>query len=104
MSNNNKNKSTNQDQIKLQLKNLFKLKRDPHWYTECVKWTEKTEEYIKKGKSEDEAGLLSAKEVWGSDCQTTTLLTESVRTDSVASEVKSRSDSIINILEAIRKK
>lgn len=78
-----------QQKIQQELQKIYQLPNEPYWYAECVKWAEKTQEYINQGKSSDEAGFLAAKEIWKIE----DLLV-----------LKSRTESIFSLLEAIRKK
>ncbi len=78
-----------QQKIKQELQKIYQLQTEPYWYIECVKWAEKTQEYINQGKLSDEAGFLAAKEIWKIER---------------LMELKSRTESILSLLEAIRKK
>jgi hypothetical protein len=52
-----------QENIKTELKKKYSLNREPHWYTECIKWAEKTREYINKGLNDEEAGSRAAEDI-----------------------------------------
>ena len=53
-----------QDNIKTELRKKYSLNREPHWYTECIKWAEKTREYINKGLNDEEAGSKAAEDIF----------------------------------------
>ena len=48
----------------MKVKWSYSLNREPHWYTECVKWAEKTREYIDKGLNDEEAGSRAAEDIF----------------------------------------
>jgi hypothetical protein len=53
-----------QQKIKQELQRIYQLPSEPYWYIECVKWAKIAQEYIKQGKSSEEAGFIAAKEIW----------------------------------------
>lgn len=82
-----------EDNIKSELKKKYSLNREPHWYTECVKWAEKTREYIDKGVDSEGAGSKASEETLPVPKEGESVLV-----------YKSQSQSIENLLQAILKK